>query len=135
MIPSDYINLYNDFDTVAYPTKTYRLDMENNRISRYTDGINAMEQAIYKILLTERFEYIIYSWNYGIELTELMDKLYPYIYAVLQERITEALMQDDRIIKVYNFAFTRNRPHKGLLVTFNADTTEGSLSIEKEVNI
>lgn len=135
MIPTEYINLANTFEKTTYPTRTYKFDMENKRIIGYTDGAEAMKQAIYKILRTERFEYIIYSWNYGIELTELMDRLYPYIYSVLEERIIDALMQDDRIMKVYNFVFTRNKPRKDLLVTFNADTTEGELVIEKEVHI
>lgn len=135
MIPSDYINLSNTFETVTYPTRTYKFDMENKRIIGYTDKLDAMKQAIYKILRTERFEYIIYSWNYGIELIELMDKLYPYIYSVLEEHITEALMQDDRIMKVYNFVFTRNKSKRDLLVTFNVDTTEGNLVIEREVQI
>lgn len=33
-----------------------------------------MKQAIYKILQTERFEYLIYSWNYGIELNAVVGK-------------------------------------------------------------
>ena len=135
MIPTEYINLSNEFEKVTYPTRTYRFDIENKRIIGYTDGVEAMKQAIYKILRTERFEYIIYSWNYGIELSELMDRLYPYIYSVLEERIVDALIHDDRITRVYNFVFTRNKSRRDLLVTFNVDTTQGDIVIEREVRI
>ncbi len=135
MTPTEYKNLENEFETVRYPTKTYYFDIENNRIKGYTSGIRAMEQAVYKILMTERFKHIIYSFNYGFELEDLMNRLYPYIYAVLKQRIEEALLNDDRIKRVYNFSFTRNTKNRGLLVRFNVDTTEGEISIEKEVAV
>ena len=133
MTPTENTGLVNDFQTVSYPTRTYKLDVENNRVIGYVDGLKAMEQAIYKILMTPRFRHIIYSFNYGTEHFELIDRLYPYIYSRLRECISEALMQDDRILRVYNFVFKRNKPHGGLLVTFSVDTTEGTLNIENEV--
>ncbi|MBQ9604286.1 MAG: DUF2634 domain-containing protein, partial [Firmicutes bacterium] len=81
MTPTENTGILNDFRTVIYPTKTYKLDVENNRVIGYVDGLKAMEQAVYKILMTPRFRHIIYSFNYGTEHFELMDKLYPYIYS------------------------------------------------------
>ena len=49
-------------------TRTYKMDLETGRVTGYVDGTEAMRQAILKILLTERFAYLIYSWDYGIEL-------------------------------------------------------------------
>lgn len=135
MTPTEYTNLPNNFETVTYPTKTYSLDTENNRVVGYTSGIEAMKQAIYKILATERFENIIYSWNYGIEIENYQGKLYQYIYSVLSEKITEALMQDDRITDVYDFEFTKNRKNKSLLVTFSVTTTQGNANISTEVKV
>ena len=45
------------------PSKTYRIDFQTGRISGTVDGRDAMVQAIRKILQTERFQYLIYSWN------------------------------------------------------------------------
>ena len=47
---------------VSYSNLTYRLGDES--IEGKTEGIEAIKQAIYKILLTERFEYEIYDDNY-----------------------------------------------------------------------
>ncbi|MBR6401575.1 MAG: DUF2634 domain-containing protein [Firmicutes bacterium] len=129
MVPVEYNVLQNAAELKAYPTRTYALDMENARIIGYVDGTAAMRQAVYKILMTERFLHIIYSTNYGTQLDEIMDRL--YVYAVVEQRITEALMQDDRIIGVYDFKFKRNK--NSLSVSFTVDTTQGRLTAERSV--
>lgn len=135
MVQTEYSSLKNDFKTVIYPTKTYCINFFKERAAGYVTGLEAMEQAIYLILNTERFKYIIYSRNYGIELNELIGNIYPYVYSVIQQRITEALLQDDRIIEAYNFVFTPNKQKQSLLVCFDVETTEGKLNVEKEVNV
>ena len=132
MTPTDYTNLENDFETVVYPTRTYALDVEKNRIKGFTDGLKAMEQAVYKILMTERFKHVIYSFNYGFEFEDIADRLYPYAYSVIRQHISEALLADDRIIRVYDFNFERGRNH-GLLVRFTVTTTEGEMKSEVAV--
>ncbi|MDF2596783.1 MAG: hypothetical protein K0R69_3124, partial [Clostridia bacterium] len=44
---------------------TYRLS--ENRFQGFTDGAEALQQAIDKVLNTEKYEYPIYSFSYGIE--------------------------------------------------------------------
>lgn len=115
------------------PTFTYRMDTENRIIQGYTDGKPAMEQAIYKILNTERYHNVIYSWNYGVELANLFGKPVSYAIAELPRRITEALLQDDRIHEVGEFVFSRKR---GIVaISFLAKTTQGEIAVEKEVRI
>lgn len=43
------------------PTKTYKMKLFGDRINGSTDEQEAMKQAIYKILNTERYSYPIYS--------------------------------------------------------------------------
>ena len=47
------------------PSLTYALDAENGRIRGKVDGLEAVKQAVYLVLSTERFAHLIYSWNYG----------------------------------------------------------------------
>ena len=56
------------------PTRTFKIDFDAGRVGGFCDETEAMKQAIYKILQTERFEYLIYSWNYGIELNAVVGK-------------------------------------------------------------
>lgn len=133
MIPvleEDYIS---DTEVVSQPSYTYEIHLAEDRMGTYIDGLTAMEQAVYHILNTERYKYLIYSWNYGVEFADLFGKPISYCYPEIKRRITEALTQDDRINSVDNFEFTYNRGN--VLVSFTVNTTEGEIEIEKAVNI
>ncbi len=134
MIPSGYTDddIMEDLDETSEPSYTHKLDIENNRIINYCDNLEAVKQAIYKILGTERYDYPIYSQNYGIELEELIGEPTSYVIPELERRITEALMQDDRILSVYDFEF--DTPKKNVVtVSFYVDTDFGTTEIEREV--
>lgn len=70
------------------PTKTYKVDFDTGRVAGYVDETEAMKQAIFKILSTERFLYLIYSWNYGIELNAVVGKSYPVFSSEIKRVIT-----------------------------------------------
>lgn len=135
MIPKLQDDLMQDLEEVeTEPSLTYKMDLERNRIIGYCDDLEAVKQAIYKIIYTERYDYVIYSWDYGIELKELFGEPVSYVIPELQIRITEALMADDRIQNVYNFEFNTVKKNM-VFVTFSVDTTIGTIdNLEMEVN-
>lgn len=126
-------DLVTDFEEEVQPSRTYRMDLERKRIIGYTDGREAIEQFIYKALSTERYEHLIYSWNFGAELARLFGQPIPYVYSEIRRLITEALTQDDRITGVDAFYFNHKK-HK-VSVTFTAHTIYGPIDIEKEVDV
>ena len=127
LIPSVSDGVTADIVDYTIPTRTYNLEYDkDSQIRGYCDQLKAMRQAIYKIINTDRYEYIIYSWNYGIELEDLFGKPIPFVYAELHRRVTEALLADDRILKVYNFEFSHNRGD--VLMKFNVDTVFGTVT-------
>ncbi len=105
MIPVSGNILEQDFKIIQQPSKTFRLDIENKRISVLFDELDAIKQAVYCILNTERFEWLIYSWNYGVEFNQLFGKPVTLVKAKIKKKIREALMQDKRINNVADFAF------------------------------
>lgn len=134
IIPTTQSEILEDFDYIVEPSKTYKLNAENNTISGgYIDGKEAIKQTIYCILNTERFEYLIYSWNYGIELKNLIGENTTYVIPELERVIKEALEQDDRIEDITDFEFEVKKNE--VLVKFKVATLEGVIEIEKVVNI
>lgn len=133
MIPNVNSSSQQDFKIAEQPTRTYKLDAEKGIVIGYTDSIDAMKQAIYKILNTERFNYEIYSWNYGIELVDLMGESKEYVYAELKRRITEALTQDERIESVDAFLFSANKNE--ISAAFTVYTIFGDIKAERVVKI
>lgn len=134
-VDSNYDDLKNEFEaTTDLPTYTYKMLLDKDRVKGYTDGQEAMKQAIFKILQTERFVHSkVYSDNYGVELWELIGKPIAYVLPEIERRIIEALLQDDRITSVYHFDFevVKSVVH----VTFYADTIFGTVEIETGVNV
>lgn len=122
-----------DFKVQSQPSLTYKMNIAEESIIKRTDGLAAIQQAVYKILNTERYQYVIYSWNYGIELADLFGKPLPYVYPELKRRITEALLQDDRITAVDDFIFSHQRGE--VMAKFRVTTVAGILEAEKGVRI
>jgi hypothetical protein len=133
MLPAVNDDLQKDFEIEEETSHTYKLDLDNSTIAGYVDDLEAMKQAIYLILNIERYEYLIYSWNYGIELNDLYGQPIPFVLPELKRRITEALVQDSRILGVDNFSFEVN---KGKIhATFTVHTIYGDVEAEKVVSI
>jgi phage baseplate assembly protein W len=133
MIPTNSI-LTEEITETTYPTRTYKVTFgSTDRVNGYTDGLEAVQQAIYLILSTERYQYIIYSWDYGVELLDLIGKPMPYVMSEIPRRIKDALIQDDRIVDVVDFAFEKNR--NKLHTTFTVVTDLGNISTELEVAV
>lgn len=133
MIPSNTGFLERNFELEEQPTYTYKMNLDTGSIRGYTDKLDAMKQAIFKILQTERYQYIMYSWNYGIETLDLYGEPISYVCPELERRITEALTWDERIKNVDNFEF--ELPQKGVIhVSFIAHTIFGDVQAETEVN-
>jgi CII-binding regulator of phage lambda lysogenization HflD len=131
MIPQRAINVELATEETIETSRTYKIT--GNRIQGYTDGLDALKQAIYKVLNTERYEYPIYSFNYGIDLESLVGKDRTYVQIELKRRISECLLQDERITGVDNFRFEGSGDV--LKCTFDVHSIFGNLAISREVSI
>lgn len=129
----------NDFEYQQEPGHTYkmRVDLEDGtagQIIGYTDGIDAVEQAVYKLLNTERGEFEIYKDQYGVEIDDLFGMPVIYVIPELDRRITDAVMQDDRVESVGNFSF--DLPRKGVIhVAFKVTSIYGDINIQKDMEV
>lgn len=133
MIPAVSDILSQDIEVTSYPSKTYKLNIEAETISGTADGIEAVKQAVYKILSTERYEYIAYSWNYGLYTLDLIGEDPDYVCAELERRISEALTADDRIESVDNYEF--DVQENKVKCSFVVNSTYGTISAEKVVDV
>ena len=118
-----------------WPSKTYVMNIDGERITgTMTDDIEAVKQAIYKILNTERYQYPINSWNYGVELADLFGKHISYVLPEIPRRIKEALVADDRIIDATAFELSHDK-RGNVLAKFKVITIFGNFDAGKEVRI
>ncbi len=129
MLPDTGNILKENFTFNSQTSKTYRI--RDGRIRGMTEGLDAVKQAVYCILNTERFQHIIYSWNYGTEFNRMYGRSIGAVQSKIKKRIKEALTQDDRIKSVGAFSFEKERNR--LMVRFTVTSVSGSFQAEKEV--
>lgn len=131
MIPEIADDLQTDLEELVEPDKNYQI--VDNRIVGTVDGIDAVKQAVFLILNIERYDYPIYSWDFGVELKDLIGQDIDYVMAEVKRRVTEALLQDDRIEDVNDFEFEvdKSKVH----VTFTVYVNYGSFEQEMEVEL
>ena len=115
------------------PSLTYALDIEHGRIRGMVDELESLRQSIYLILSVERYQYPIYSYNYGVELVDLIGQPKDFVMSEVKRRITEALTQDDRINSVDGFEFESTK--NALIVTFTVHSIFGDIETKKEIDV
>ncbi len=113
------------------PSYGYRLDAQAGRARGTIDDLAAARQAVLMILATEQNEHPIYPTGYGLRTIDLIGKPHSYAANELRRRITEALLQDDRITAVHSFQSSANGD--ALSMRFTVDTIFGTFTAEKEV--
>lgn len=122
---------------LAEPITTETFGNSSNRIvfdeetgemslSGYVDGLESVKQTVFLILNTERYQCPIYSWDYGVELADLVGKPISYVSSEIQRRIIDALIYDERILGVSNFDFEVTGK-RTLSVTFIVHTVYGDV--------
>lgn len=126
-----------DFEVEIEPSYTYAMKIPDDETSESAfvgkvDDVEAKEQAIRKILSTERYEHEIYSWDYGIEIKDLFGMDIPFVMSEIKTRITDAILQDDRFESVDNFKVERVGK-KAIHCIFTVTTTDGE-EINSEYN-
>lgn len=131
MIPKTDINADVAITFERAPSRTFKIDGDRSIVAGNIDGLEAVKQAINKVLNTERYKHVIYSWDYGIELDDLYGKPADFVSLELKSRITETLLQDDRVTGVDNFRFKKDK--NKLIATFTVHTIYGDIDAEKEV--
>lgn len=99
---------------------------------RVVEGPDALRIWITKTLLTARYRFPIYSFNYGCEMEDVIGYDIPraVLEAEIPRVITEALIHDARINDVREFSIERESDH--LIVEFTVITFDGQ-SIRQEV--
>lgn len=135
LLPEEFNNISIAGSQAPMPSKTYRMNIEEETVSGIiTDDLEAVRQAVYKILNTERYKHVIYSSDYGVELADLFGKPMPYVIPEIPRRIEEALLVDDRITKVDSFNLQYDK-QGNVNCYFVVHSIFGNIEMERSVKV
>lgn len=120
------VEILSDFSFKEPTSNTYKLNYDKNDLKGFVDNLEAVKQAIYLILNIERYEYLIYDWDYGFQISDLIGSEINLILPEIQNRITDALIQDTRINSVDDFSFDIKK--NKVIVFFTVNTIFGAIT-------
>lgn len=114
-----------DMEEETIPTRTFYLNEETKSIEGMVDGIEALKQAVMKIILTESEEFPIYSAGYGVTLNAYIGQDIFYAQAMIKDSIEKAILSDDRFesVEFTNETIKRKQLIFDILVTTVAGET------------
>ena len=128
----EVIGFDTDIVIASQPSKTWIIDRSTMQVAYMDDGLEAVRQAVEIALDVERFRWTIYSANFGSELDELVGQDEALITAEIPRLVEGALSQDDRIVQVEDYVFTRTGPDS-MHVSFTVRTVYGDLIEEMQI--
>lgn len=128
----EVIGFDTDIVIASQPSKTWIIDRSTMQVACMDDGLEAVRQAVEIALDVERFRWTIYSANFGSELDELIGQDEALITAEIPRLVEGALSQDDRVVQVEDYVFTRTGPDS-MHVSFTVRTVYGDLIEEMQI--
>ena len=131
MIPDTILT--ENIEIKEYENKTWKLNDKDKTIVGIIDGIDAVKQAVFCYLNIERFQWIIYSWQIGIETKHLYGEPIDWVCSEIERVIKEALSVDNRIETVEDFEFEIEK--RVVYVSFRVKTVYGEYTHNMEVDL
>lgn len=128
----EVIGFDTDIVIASQPSKTWIIDRSTMQVACMDDGLEAVRQAVEIALDVERFRWTIYSANFGSELNELVGQDEALITAEIPRLVEGALSQDDRVVQVEDYVFTRTGPDS-MHISFTVRTVYGDLIEEMQI--
>lgn len=110
--------------------REYDVDFATGQLTgKVLEGKEALKVWIYKILLTKRYKHIIYSWDYGQDLEEIIGRGYEkgLIKSEVERRIKDCLLIHPHIKECNNFNIRLQQDQ--LQVDFIVNTIYGEVDI------
>lgn len=132
-LPSKTYKLMKDVTTTEMVNGKFKVN-QYDRILGYVDDLEAVKQAVYHILNTERYSCLIYDDNYGVELEQYIGKDLSFIKATIETTLSEALTYDLRITQVTVNSINKISSNE-VLINFTVFSIYGDLIMEVSIDV
>lgn len=121
-------------DITASSIREYEIDFEKKQLTgRIVEGVDALVVWAYLALKAKRYKWIIYSWYYGEEYTDLIGSSHSeeYLHDEVQRYMEECLFENEHITGVDDLEVSQ--VNDKLFIKFTLVTDVGSKEVELNV--
>lgn len=123
-----------DNTATASSIREYGLDFKTGRLTgRIVTGVDALCVWAYLALKAKRYRWVIYSWSYGEEYTNLIGYSYSeeYLNSEVQRYMEECLFENEHITGIQDLEVSQIKDK--LYIKFRLVTDVGSKEVEMDV--
>lgn len=121
-------------EVTASSIREYELDFKTGRLTgRIVEGVDALCVWASLALKAKRYRWVIYSWQYGEEYTNLIGYSFDedYLYSEVKRYIEECLFINEHITGIEDL--TVNQVNEMLYIRFRMITDVGSKEVSMDV--
>ena len=121
-------------EVTASSIREYEIDFKTGRLTgRIVEGVNALCVWAYLALKAKRYRWVIYSWYYGEEYTNLIGYSYSdeYLHSEVQRYLEECLFENEHITGIEDLEVSQIKDV--LYIKFKLITDVGSKEVELNV--
>ena len=116
------------------PYREYELDLTTGKLTgRIIEGTDAIVVWCVLTLHSKRYEYPVYSWDYGEEITSMIGSSYEpdLLESETKRMVEECLLVNEHITAINDLVVTQNEDK--LHVRFTIETDQGYAEVETDV--
>lgn len=121
-------------EITASSIREYGFDFKKNRLTgKIVEGVDAICVWAYLALRAKRYRWVIYSWQYGEEYTNLIGNSYSeeYLKSEVRRYMEECLFENEHIKAIEDLSVVQENEH--LQIDFKLVTDVGSKEVEMYV--
>ena len=119
---------------MAYPSKTYKIDLRTQRIVGTIDDREAYLQFLDKTLSTDKYSWDYYDQYFGNQIKSLIGKDKGVIMAKFPTIVEQAIMTDDRTVGVHDFTYDDDEIQSDVVhISFYISSIYGEIYYTKQL--
>lgn len=118
----------------ASSIREYELDFKSGKLTgKIVEGVDALCVWAYLALKAKRYRWVIYSWGYGEEYTNLIGYSYSeeYLHSEVERYMLECLLENEHITGIEDLEVSQIKDK--LYIKFKLVTAVGSKEVEMNV--
>ncbi|HFL3174618.1 TPA: DUF2634 domain-containing protein [Clostridioides difficile] len=118
----------------ASSIREYELDFKSGKLTgKIVEGVDALCVWAYLALKAKRYRWVIYSWGYGEEYTNLIGYSYSeeYLHSEVERYMLECLLENEHITGIEDLEVSQIKDK--LYIKFKLVTDVGSKEVEMNV--
>ena len=115
-----------------YTIKDFEIDWDTMKMTgNIVEGLDAIVMWVHLALRTKRYEWLIFSWDYGEEYTDLLGYSYTqeYLESEVERMITECVTQHPYITGIQDLTVTVEKDKHHITFTLLTDLGEVELDV------